>query len=132
MNISGGKGVLKFFSKKQKGVSETEALYKNEIEIHAKAILQDGRLYNTETATLVCDCKYGLRSLFITKNKRWFTALCNLQSCGSRVDENGNLISEYKKVYYDLSCASEEYAKEILSATSIELYKKYFGEVEEG
>lgn len=132
MNISGGKGVLKFFSENKKGVPEAEPLYKNEIEIHTKAILQDGRLYNTETATFVCDCQYGLRSLFITKNKRWFTALCNLQSCGIRVDENGNLISEYKKVYYNLNCASEEYAKEILSTISIELYKKYFGEVEEG
>lgn len=124
--------MFKFFSKNKKGVSETEPLYRNETEIHAKAILQDGRLYNTETATFVCDCQYGLRSLFITKNNRWFTALCNLQSCGNTVDENGRLISEYKKVYYSLSCASEKYAKEVLSATNIDLYKKYFGEVEEG
>lgn len=29
MNISGGKGVLKFFSKNKKGVSETNQAYEN-------------------------------------------------------------------------------------------------------
>ena len=58
MNISGGKDVLKFFSKNKKGVSETNQAYENVGHestairklvkpIHAKAILADGRLYDT-------------------------------------------------------------------------------------
>lgn len=57
--------MLKFFSKNKKGVSETNQAYENvgqesqEIRklvkpIHAKAILADGRLYDTQTATYVC------------------------------------------------------------------------------
>ncbi len=76
MNILGGKGVSKFFSKKQKGVSETSQAYENVGQespairklvksIHAKAILADGRLYDTQTATYVCE--YGNLSLFVTK-----------------------------------------------------------------
>ena len=63
MNISGGKDVLKFFSKKQKGVlEESEEKFPNAYTVkirkedkitHAEAICADGRLYDTKNAEKV-------------------------------------------------------------------------------
>lgn len=63
MNISGGKGVLKFFSKNKKGVSEeseekfpnayTMRIRKEDKTIHAEAICADGKLYSTKNAEII-------------------------------------------------------------------------------
>ena len=105
--------MLKFFSKNKKGVSETNQAYENvgqespEIRklvkpIHAKAILADGRLYDTQTATYVCE--YGNLSLFVTKNGRWFGAKSKSELAGYSVDENGDRTAEYRVMYYGLKC----------------------------
>ena len=141
MNISGGKGVLKFFSKNKKGVSETNQAYENvgqespEIRklvkpIHAKAILADGRLYDTQTATYVCE--YGNLSLFVTKNGRWFGAKSKSELAGYSVDENGDRTAEYRVMYYGLECIDKIFVMQHLWYYNHKLYKKYFGEAEEG
>ena len=133
MNISGGKGVLKFFSKNKKGVSETSQAYENVGQespairklvkpIHAKAILTDGKLY---------DCKYGDLSLFVTKNGRWFGAKSKSELAGYSVDENGDRTAEYRVMYYGLECIDKIFVMQHLWYCSHKLYKKYFGEVEE-
>jgi hypothetical protein len=62
MNISGGKDLLKFFSKNKKGVSvpeeyekkfpnaDTKRIRKDNIVVHSSGICADGKFYNTENA----------------------------------------------------------------------------------
>lgn len=133
--------MLKFFSKNKKGVSETSQAYQNVGQeppvirrlvkpIHAKAILTDGRLYDTQTATYVC--KYGDLSLFVTKNGRWFGAKSKSELAGYSSDENGDRTAEYRVTYYSLECIDKIFVMQHLWYCSHELFKKYFGEVEEG
>lgn len=141
MNISGVKDVLKFFSKNKKGTSEIRTVYENVGQespairklvkpIHAKAILADGRLYDTQTATYVCE--YGDLSLFVTKNGRWFGAKSKSELAGYSADENGDRTAEYRVMYYGLECVDKFFVMQHLWYLSGDLYKKYFGEVEEG
>ena len=133
--------MFKFFSKKQKGGSETSQAYENVGQespairklvkpIHAKAILTDGRLYDTQTATYVCE--YGNLSLFVTKNGRWFGAKSKSELAGYSADENGDRTAEYRVMYYGLECVDKFFVMQHPWYLSGDLYKKYFGEVEEG
>ena len=134
--------MFKFFSKNKKGVSEIRHEYENVGQespairklvkpIHAKAILADGRLYNTQTATYVCE--YGDLSLFVTKNGRWFVAKSKTELAGYSADENGDRTAEYRVMYYDLECVDELFVMQHLWYYNHKLYKEYFGgEVEEG
>lgn len=133
--------MLKFFSKNKKGTSEIRTVYENVGQespairklvkpIHAKAILADGRLYDTQTATYVCE--YGDLSLFVTKNGRWFGAKSKSELAGYSADENGDRTAEYRVMYYGLECVDNFFVMQHLWYLSGDLYKKYFGEVEEG
>lgn len=133
--------MLKFFSKNKKDVSEIRHDYENVGHespairklvkpIHAKAILADGRLYDTQTATYVCE--YGDLSLFVTKNGRWFGAKSKSELAGYSADENGDRTAEYRVMYYGLECVDKFFVMQHLWYLSGDLYKKYFGEVEEG
>lgn len=134
--------MFKFFSKNKKGVSEINPVYASiELEspaikkrikpIHAKAILADGRLYDTQTATYVCE--YGDLSLFVTKNGRWFGAKSKTELAGYSVDNNGDRTAEYCVMYYELECVDKLSAMQHLWYYNHKLYKEYFGgEVEEG
>ena len=133
--------MLKFFSKNKKGTSEIRTVYENVGQespairklvkpIHAKAILADGRLYDTQTATYVCE--YGDLSLFVTKNGRWFGAKSKSELAGYSADENGDRTAEYRVMYYGLECVDKFFVMQHLLYLSGDLYKKYFGEVEEG
>lgn len=133
--------MLKFFSKNKKGTSEIRTVYENVGQespairklvkpIHAKAILADGRLYDTQTATYVCE--YGDLSLFVTKNGRWFGAKSKSELAGYSADENGDRTAEYRVTYYGLECVDKFFVMQHLWYLSGDLYKKYFGEVEEG
>ena len=133
--------MLKFFSKNKKDVSEIRHDYENVGHespairklvkpIHAKAILADGRLYDTQTATYVCE--YGDLSLLVTKNGRWFGAKSKSELAGYSADENGDRTAEYRVMYYGLECVDKFFVMQHLWYLSGDLYKKYFGEVEEG
>ena len=133
--------MLKFFSKNKKGTSDIRTVYENVGQespairklvkpIHAKAILADGRLYDTQTATYVCE--YGDLSLFVTKNGRWFGAKSKSELAGYSADENGDRTAEYRVMYYGLECVDKFFVMQHLWYLSGDLYKKYFGEVEEG
>lgn len=128
--------MLKFFSKNKKGVSETNQAYENVGKespairklvkpIHAKAILTDGRLYDTQTATYVCE--YGNLSLF-----GWFGAKSKSKLAGYSADKNGDRTAEYRVMYYGLECIDKIFVMQHLWYYNHKLYKKYFGEAEEG
>ena len=149
--------MFKFFSKNKKGVSEsdfgtaeiTPNVFRYEHKtnyFHKKAICEDGKLYNTETATEVVKFNEGkaswdgwghcTRTYFITAKGKWFSCWTLIQSrkweIVKKVGDIDVKVEETDVTYMDLKLESAEKIKQILGATNIDLYKKYFGEVEEG
>ena len=131
----------KRLSKSQEKVEVQENPAKREqiVEVnHAKAILEDGKLYNTETAKKVffdeeqkiAYCGIYLRkSYFLTSKGKWFSA-------NERVDvyNKGEYPQEQTVVastYDELRMENERSVKKLLGKIDLELYKQYFGEVEE-
>lgn len=154
MNISGGKDVLKFFSKKQKGVlEESEEKFPNAYTVkirkedkitHAEAICVDGRLYDTKNAEKVffnrenenyagfrymTDCG---KTYFVTAKGNWFSASTTIYKSTEEYQEENMITTSKKIVYSFLHVEDKEKIKILLGNKDIELYKKYFGEVEEG
>ena len=149
--------MLKFFSKNKKGVSESKGFSSEEIAhdvfrvekktnyFHKKAICKDGKLYNTETAIKVIELdkekvnlfgSYRMRTYFITAKGNWFSCY-TLVEAGIRehmkqVGDIGVKVEETDVSYLDLKLESIQEVKEKLGFADIDLYKKYFGEVEEG
>lgn len=140
--------ILEKFFKNKKGLSgsqekvevqENPAKRERIVEvIHAKAILEDGKLYNTETAKKVFSdeeqniafCGSSIRrSYFVTAKGKWFSA-------DERVDvyNKGEYPQEQTVVastYDELRMENEMSVKKLLGKIDLELYKQYFGEVEE-
>lgn len=139
--------ILEKFFKNKKGLSESQeaevqenpAKHERIVEvIHAKAILEDGKLYNTETAKKVFSdeqqniafCGSSLcRSYFVTAKGKWFSAdeRVDIYNKGKYPKEQTVVVSTYD----ELRMENERSVKKLLGKTDLELYKKYFGEVEE-
>ena len=154
MNISGGKGVLKFFSKIKKGVSEeseekfpnayTMKIRKEDKITHAEAICADGRLYDTKNAEKVFfnrenENYAGFRYMtncgktyFVTAKGNWFSAFTNIYESTKEYQEENMITTSKEIVYSFLHVEDKEKIKVLLGNKDISLYKKYFGEVEEG
>lgn len=112
---------------------------------HKKSICEDGKLYNTETATKVIESdkekvswcgSYRVRTYFITTKGNWFSCDTFIE-LGRReyMKKVGGIdvkVEEADVTYMDLRLESVQKVKSILGATDITIYKKYFGEVEEG
>lgn len=154
MNISGGKDVLKFFSKKQKGVlEESEEKFPNAYTVkirkedkitHAEAICADGRLYDTKNAEKVffnrenenyagfrymTDCG---KTYFVTAKGNWFSAHTIVSKFTKEYREENTIITSKQITYSILRIENKDKIKVLLGNKDISLYKKYFGEVEEG
>lgn len=149
--------MLKIFSKIKKDDSESKdfsaaEIASGEIRIekkinyfHKKVICEDGKLYNTETATKVIEsdkektnwigsCQE--RTYFVTDKGNWFSCKTFIEP-GRReyMKKVGGIdvkVEEADVTYMDLRLESTKKVKSILGATDITIYKKYFGEVEEG
>lgn len=118
----------------------------NEIEItnHKKSVLEDGRLYDTSKAEKVfsdptsvnCICFRisRCRTYFLTKNGRWFSADEDTERVSGKISEGERICIRDIKVfttYSDLRIEGKYTVKDLLGKNNYELYKKYFGEVEE-
>lgn len=118
----------------------------NEIEItnHKKSVLEDGRLYDTSKAEKVfsdptsvnCICfgRPRCRTYFLTKNGRWFSADEDTERVSGKISEGERICIRDIKVfttYSDLRIEGKYTVKDLLGKNDYELYKKYFGEVEE-
>ena len=146
--------MLKFFSKKQKGVlEESEEKFPNAYTVkirkedkitHAEAICADGRLYDTKNAEKVffnlenenyagfrymTDCG---KTYFVTAKGNWFSASTTIYKSTEEYQEENMITTSKKIVYSFLHVEDKEKIKILLGNKDIELYKKYFGEVEEG
>lgn len=147
--------ILEKFLKNKKGglVVQDESqnlsdkiILNNEIEItnHKKSVLEDGRLYDTSKAEKVfsdptsvnCIC-FNIsrcRTYFLTKNGRWFSADEDTERVSGKISEGERICIRDIKVfttYSDLRIEEKYTVKDLLGKNDYELYKKYFGEVEE-
>lgn len=147
--------ILEKFLKNKKGglVVQDESqnlsdkiILNNEIEItnHKKSVLEDGRLYDTSKAekvfsdptsvNCICFSISRCRTCFLTKNGRWFSADEDTERVSGKISEGERICIRDIKVfttYSDLRIEEKYTVKDLLGKNDYELYKKYFGEVEE-
>lgn len=118
----------------------------NEIDIisHNESVLEDGRLYDTSKAEKVfsdptsvnCICfgRSRCRTYFLTKNGRWFSADEDTERVSGKISEGDRICIQDIKVfttYSNLRIEHKETVKVLSGKNDYELYKQYFGEVEE-
>lgn len=138
--------MLEKFFKNKKGPSEMpveKPLKRDTVYAynHMKAVLEDGGLYDTESAEKVFSGKKSLRYYvptsrvyFLTPHGRWFSAEEEVRTaCDNIIDDGQGFIRIDKLIfaYSDLQVEREETIKALLGKHDYELYKQYFGEVEE-
>ncbi len=118
----------------------------NEIDItsHKESVLEDGRLYDTSKAekvfsepsvSCICFGKSRCRTYFLTKNGRWFSADEDTERVSGKISEGERICIQDIKVfttYSDLRIEKKITVKDLIGRNDYELYKKYFGEAEEG
>lgn len=143
--------MLENFFKTKKDNSEPENVpnpFKVETEMnyfHKKAILEDGKLYDTETAEKVIEVNksrtcwsssYQCRTYFRTVKGNWFSCDTFVEAgVRARMKQEGGLdvkVEITNVTYFGLRLESVSGVKAILGELNIDLYEKYFGEVEEG
>lgn len=144
----------KFFKKQKGGLSvqdekqnlSDKIILNNEIDItsHKESVLEDGRLYDTSKAekvfsepsvSCICFSKSRCRTYFLTKNGRWFSADEDTERVSGKISEGERICIQDIKVfttYSDLRIEKKSIVKDLLGKNDYELYKKYFGEAEEG
>lgn len=118
----------------------------NEIDItsHNESVLEDGRLYDTSKAekvfsdptsvNYICFGRSRCRAYFLTKNGRWFSADEDTERVSGKISEGKRICIRDIKVfttYKNLRIELESTVKILIGKNDYELYKKYFGEVEE-
>ena len=110
---------------------------------HTKAVLEDGKLYDTESAERIFsdEKSKSLRYLaptsrvyFLTPCGKWFSAEEEVRvTCDVIIDDEQCPIRIIKLIfiYSNLRIEHKETVKGLIGQNDYELYKKYFGEVEE-
>lgn len=141
--------MLEKFFKKQKRSSECHPLEKplahdRSYEYHhKKAVLEDGRLYDTESAKKVFTDETSLkyialgkamqRAYFLTPNGNWFSAKEEVETESGITDIGECRIQVTKTIYTysDLRMEQKYKVKDLIGRNDYELCKEYFGEVKE-
>lgn len=110
---------------------------------HEKAVLEDEKLYDTESAKKVFTyessleyitlCRAKRRAYFTTPHGNWFSAEEEVETESRITDVESYCIQATKTIYTysDLRMEQEATVKVLIGKNDYELYKKYFGEVEE-
>lgn len=108
---------------------------------HTKAVLEDGELYDTESAERIFSDEKSLRYLtptsrvyFLTPCGKWFSAEEEVRvTCDVIIDDEQCPIRIIKLIftYSNLRIEHKETVKVLIGKNDYELYKQYFGEVEE-
>lgn len=110
---------------------------------HKKSVLEDGRLYDTESAKKVFTDEASLeyialgramrRAYFLTPNGKWFSAKEEIETESGFTDVGEYRIQATKTIYIysDLRIEQKCKVKNLIGRNDYELYKEYFGEVEE-
>ena len=110
---------------------------------HKKAVLDDGRLYDTESAKKVFTDETSLkyialgkamqRAYFLTPNGNWFSAKEEVETESGITDIGECRIQVTKTIYTysDLRMEQKYKVKDLIGRNDYELYKEYFGKVKE-
>lgn len=141
--------MLEKFFKKQKRSSECHPLEKPLAHDcsyeyhHKKAVLEDERLYDTGSAKKVFTDEASLeyialgrvtqRAYFLTPNGNWFSTEEKIETKSGITDAGEYRIQVTKTIYTysDLRMEQKYKVKDLIGRNDYELYKEYFGEVEE-
>lgn len=145
--------ILEKFFKNKKGLSgklETHPLEKPLLRDkvceyhHKKAVLENEMLYDTETAKRIFAdessmeyISFGVsaqRVYFLTSNRHWFSAEERIETESGIITDVGSYRIQVLKTiftYSNLHIEQELAVKALIGKNDYELYKKYFGEVEE-
>lgn len=142
--------MLEKFFKKQKRPSECHPLekplmYDKVYEYHhKKAVLENEMLYDTETAKRIFADKSSMeyisfgvstqRVYFLTSSRHWFSAEERIETESGIITDVGSYRIQVLKTiftYSNLRIEQELAVKALIGKNDYELYKKYFGEVEE-
>ena len=110
---------------------------------HKKAVLEDGKLYDTDTSEKIfsdeTDAEYislsrtKRRAYFLTPHGKWFSAEEETETENGITDVGEYRIQVTNTIftYNNLRMEKTHRVKDLLGKNDYELYKKYFGEVEE-
>lgn len=110
---------------------------------HKKAVLEDEKLYDTESAKKVFTyessleyitlCRAKRRAYFTTPHGNWFSAEERIETESGITDVGECRIQVDKTIfaYSNLKMEKTHRVKDLIGKNDYELYKKYFGEVEE-
>ena len=110
---------------------------------HKKAVLEDEKLYDTESAKRIFAdessmeyISFGVsaqRVYFLTPNRHWFSAEERIETESGITDVGECRMQTLKTIftYSDLHIEQEITVKALIGKNDYELYKKYFGEAEE-
>lgn len=144
--------LLEKFFKNKKGFQEKLEMHPLEKPLmhdkvyeyhHKKAVLEDGRLYDTESAKKVFTDESSLKYIslgvstqrvyFLTPNRHWFSAEERIETESGITDVGECRIQVTKTifVYSNLRMEKTHRVKDLIGKNDYELYKKYFGEAEE-
>lgn len=110
---------------------------------HKKAVLENGMLYDTETAKRIFADESSMeyislgvstqRVYFLTPNRHFFSAEEKIETESGITDTGEYRIQVDKTIfaYSNLQIEQTYRVKDLIGKNDYELYKKYFGEAEE-
>lgn len=118
--------------------------YRTYIYHHIRAVLEDGKLYDTSASkkafvdyTSLQKITFNVskrRVYFLSPHGRWFSADEETEIKDETIKDVGEFRMQTVKIiitYNDLRMEREDNVRVIMGKNGYELYKEYFGEVEE-
>lgn len=141
--------MLEKFFKKQKRSSEGPGEkpldhYRTYVYHHIRTVLEDGKLYDTFASkkafvdyTSLQEVTFNVskrRAYFLSPHGRWFSANENIETRDETIKDVGEFRMQTVKTtitYSDLWIEQENDVRAVMGKNGYELYREYFGEVEE-
>lgn len=141
--------MLEKFFKKQKRPSEEPGEkplnhYRTYVYYHIRTVLEDGKLYDTSASkkafvdyTSLQEVTFNVskrRAYFLSPHGRWFSADEETEIKDEAIEDVGEFRMQIVKIiitYNDLRTEREDNVRAIMGKNGYELYREYFGEVEE-
>ena len=141
--------MLEKFFKKQKRPSEEPGEkplnhYRTYVYYHIRTVLEDGKLYDTSASkkvfvdyTSLQEVTFNVskrRAYFLSPHGRWFSADEETEIKDEAIKDVGEFRMQIVKItitYSDLRIEQEDNVRAVMGKNGYELYREYFGEVEE-
>lgn len=141
--------MLEKFFKKQKRPSEEPGEkplnhYRTYVYYHIRTVLEDGKLYDTSASkkafvdyTSLQEAAFNVskrRVYFLSPHGRWFSADEKTEIKDEAIKDVGEFRMQTVKItitYSDLRIEQEDDVRTVMGKNGYELYREYFGEVEE-